>query len=128
MNKKFLYALWGGLFAICAGLGFVQEPVPALKVLMVMLSIGFFVPGFLLLKLSRNEALLVRNLAGLSLLVTLVLLICNFLSILGSEALGNVLHYMLIILSAPMVCCGAWGLSLFLWACLLFTAQKKLKN
>ena len=61
-------------------------------------------------------------------LLTLVLLVCNFLSVLGSEALGNVLHYMLIILSTPMVCCGAWGLSLFLWACLLFTAQKQLKN
>ena len=128
MNKKYLYALWGGLFAVCAGLGFVREPVPALKLLMVMLSIGFFIPGFLLLRLGRNEALLVRNLAGLSLLVTLVLLICNFLSVLGSEALGNVLHHMLVILSTPMICLDAWGLSLFLWACLLFTAQKKLKN
>ena len=128
MNKKFLYALWGGLFACCGALGFVRELYGAVKVLTVLLSIGFFVPGFLLLNRDRGDTLLVRNLAALSLAVTLVLLVCNFLSVFGSETLGDVLYYMLVILSAPMVACGSWALSLFLWACLLFAALAKLKK
>ena len=128
MNKKLLYALWGGLFVCCAALGFVREPYGTVKVLTMLLSIGFFVPGFLLLSQGRSDVLLVRNLAALSLAVTLVLLVCNFLSVFGSEGLGDVLYYMLVILSAPMVACGSWVYSLFLWACLLFAAMAKLRK
>ena len=128
MNKKFWFALWGGLFVVCAGLGFVPEPAGFLKILMVLLSLGFFVPSFVLITLGSREAMLVRNLAALSLLGTLVLLVLNFLSVLGSRALGDILYYVLTIISAPMVCSGYWMLSLFLWACLMFAAQAKLKK
>ena len=128
MNKKLLYSLWAGLFVLCAGLGFIPEPGGFLKFLMVLASIAFFVPGFLLLRLGRREAMLVRNLAVLSLAGTLVLLICNFLSVLGSQTLGDVLYYMLVILSSPMVACGSWAYSLFLWACLMFAAIARLKK
>ncbi|MBQ7800928.1 MAG: hypothetical protein IJ375_01230 [Oscillospiraceae bacterium] len=133
MNKKILFALWGGLFALCAGLGFIPEPTGFLKFLLAALSVGFFVPGFLLLREcgktgDRHTLQLVRNLSALSLAVTLALLIANFLSVLGSETLGSILYYMLVIVSSPMVCGQYWVLSLFLWACLMIASGKALKK
>ena len=42
MNKKLSFTIWGVLFAVCAALGFVPQPEGALKVLMVILALGFF--------------------------------------------------------------------------------------
>lgn len=133
MKKSYLFALWGGLFTLCAALGFIPEPSGVLKLLMTLLSVAFFVPGALLLRLAhqqsdRNLALLVRNLAAASLALTAALIIANFLSALGSELLGNILYSILIIVSSPMVCSRYWALSLFLWACLMIGAMKILKT
>jgi hypothetical protein len=129
MRKNKLLALWGALFILCAALGFVPGPTGWGRGLLVLLSVGFFVPPVLLLRCAdRQTALLVRNLAGASLGLTLLLLIGNFLSVLGSEGLGNFLYAMLVIVSAPMVCGQIWVLSLFLWACLLMVSIKKLRK
>ena len=129
MNKKVLYTLWGVLFLLCAGLGFLPEPRGVVKGLMTALSVLFFLPPALLLyRADRNTACLIRNLSALSLGVTLVTLILNFVLAVGSEFLGNVLHYILVIVSAPMICSGYWVLSLFLWACLLMGSLKKLQK
>ena len=132
MKPKNLFALWGGLFVLCAALGFVNTASTALQVLMTVLSIAFFLPGALLLRLSketgnREIALLVRNLSAASLILTAVLMIANFLSALAPKLLGDILHSMLIVVSAPMICSGYWALSLFLWACLMIYAIKLLK-
>ena len=128
MNKKMLFTLWGVLFILCAGLGFIPAPTGALKGLMTALSVLFFLPPALLLwKADRETAMLIRNLSMLSLGVTLVTLIMNFVMAVSSEFLGNVLHYVLVIVSAPMICSGYWVLSLFLWACLLMVSLKKSK-
>ena len=125
MNKKVLFVLWGVLFILCAGLGFVPEPQGVLKIVMTALSVLFFLPPVLLLYRSdRNTVLLVRNLSLLSLGITLVTLILNFVLAVGSETLGNILHYILVVVSAPMVASGYWALSLFLWACLLMASLK----
>lgn len=133
MKKNTLFALWGGLFVLCAALGFVPTPKTALQILMTILSVAFFVPGALLLRLSaqtgdRNTTLLVRNFSAASLALTAVLIIANFLSVLGSARLGEILHGILVIVSSPMVCSGYWALSLFLWACLMVASIKILKN
>ena len=133
MKQNYLFALWGGLFALCAVLGFIPAPGSALQILMTLLSIVFFVPGALLLRLSfqsknRSIALLVRNLSFASLVLSAVLIIANFLSAFGSAFWGNVLYSILIIVSSPMVCSGYWALSLFLWACLMIAAMKILKS
>ena len=129
MNKKVLFALWGVLFILCAALGFLPEPQGALKILMTGLSVLFFLPPALLLYRSdRETALLVRNLSALSLGVTLVTLVLNFVLAVSSEILGTILHYVLVVVSAPMICSGYWVLSLFLWACLLMASMKKLKK
>ena len=133
MKKHYLFALWGGLFTLCAALGFIPAPGTALKILLTLLSVAFFIPGALLLYLSaknsdRELAKLVRNLAAASLALTLILIIVNFFSVLGSEVLGNILYSVLVIVSAPMVCSGYWTLSLFLWACLMVGAIQILRQ
>lgn len=133
MNKKFLAALWAGLFIVCAGLGFIPEPEESLKSLLTLLSLLFFLPPALLLyDAGRNRdaaALqLIRNLSAISLTLTMVLLILNFLTVLSSEGLGQILHYVLIIVSCPMICSGHWAMSLFLWACLLTASLRQLKK
>jgi len=133
MKKTYLFALWGFLFIICAGLGFIPEPAGAVRVLLTLVSIGFFVPPTVLLYRAKQEKdthtlQLIRNLSALSLLVTVITLIGNFLSALSSEFLGNLLHAVLVVVSSPMICCGYWALSLFLWACLLMVSLQMLKK
>ena len=128
MKNNHLFALWACLFIICAGLGFIPEPAGVVRVFLTMLSLLFFVPPAVLLhRGDRNTVLLIRNLSALSLAVTAVTLVCNFLSALGSALLGDVLYTVLVIVSSPMVCCGYWALSLFLWACLLMASLQKRK-
>ena len=133
MKKNGLLLLWGGLFVLCAGLGFLPEPEGAAAALLTVLSVLFFVPPALLLYQADKDAdthtiVLIRNLSMLSLILTAVVLILNFLSATGGEFVGNVLHYLLVIVSAPMICSGYWALSLFLWACLLTVSRKLLKK
>lgn len=129
MNQKMLFALWGGLFIVCAGLGFIPEPAGAIRVLLTVLSLVFFLPPFALIRSgSRDTVKLVAHFSALSLGLTLLLLILNFLCAFGSQLLGDVMHFVLVILSAPMIASGYWVLSLFLWACLLLLALKKLRE
>ena len=129
MNKKVLFVLWGVLFILCAGLGFIPEPTGTLKGLMTAAAVLFFLPPIALLhRGSRDTARLIRNLSALSLGITLVTLVLNFIFAVSSEKLGNVLHIVLTIVSAPMLASGYWVLSLFLWACLLMVSLKILKK
>ena len=133
MNLKTLFALWGGLFIVCAGLGFIPESTGPVRVILTAASLAFFVPPALILRRAvkgRDMAVLklVRNLSALSLGLTLLALILNLLSALGSATLGNVLYGILIVVSSPMVCSGFWALSLFLWACLLLASRQLIKR
>ena len=124
MKKKSLFALWGGLFLVCGGLGFVPEPAGVVRGLLTVLSILFFLPPAVLVYQGRKDGdghllALIRNLSALSLGLTALLLILNFLTAFRSEVLGNILHAVLVVVSSPMICSGYWVLSLFLWACLL---------
>ena len=130
MYKKLLLILWAGLFILCAALGFIPEPEGAAAAAMTAVSVLFFLPPTLLLYKFRDlvTVKLVRNLSALSLGFTLVLLILNFLTVLRSEYLGQVLHYVLVIVSSPMICSGHWALSLFLWACLLMASLRQCRR
>ena len=133
MKPSILYPLWGGMFILCAGLGFIPEPEGALAGLLTALSVLFFLPPALLLygaskQKNRAAIQLVRNLSLLSLGLTLALLVANFSLALRSETLGTILHYSLVIVSAPMVTSQHWALTLFLWACLLMASMKELRK
>ena len=129
MRSQFLYALWGALFILCAGLGFIPEPAGVLRVLLTGLSILFFLPPAVLVWKGRREkdrmALsLVRNLSIASLSLSVLLIIANFLTVFRSELLGDILHGVLVVVSSPMICSGHWAMSLFFWACLLISSAR----
>ncbi len=133
MNQRFLFPLWGALFILCAALGFIPEPAGFSRFLLTALAVLFFLPPALLLYQASRDGntyvlMLLRNLSALSLALTLALLVLNFLTVLRSEFLGNLLYYLLIIVSSPMACSGYWALTLFLWACLLMGSLKGLKK
>ena len=130
MKNQFLYALWGALFILCAGLGFIPEPAGALSVLLTGLSILFFLPPAVLVWKGRREKdrqglMLVRNLSIVSLGLSATLIIANFLVAFRSELLGDILHGVLVVVSSPMICSGHWAMSLFFWACLLVASWVK---
>lgn len=129
MKNQFLYALWGALFILCAGLGFIPEPAGALSVLLTGLSILFFLPPAVLVWKGRREKdrqglMLVRNLSIVSLGLSATLIIANFLVAFRSELLGDMLHGVLVVVSSPMICSGHWAMSLFFWACLLIASAR----
>ena len=131
MRKTGLLAAWGGLFVICAGLGFLPEPQGALRGLLIALAVGFFLPGALLLWQGRRQKdddaiRLVRNLSALSLGLTLALLVANVASVLAPETVGDLLHGALGVVSVPMFCGQVWVMSLFFWACLLICSLRLL--
>ena len=130
MKNRILYVLWGALFILCAALGFIPEPAGAGRLLLTLASLLFFLPPAMLIRSarkagSRSQLALMRNLSALSLGLTAVLLILNFLTAFRSETLGNILHAVLVIVSSPMICSGHWARSLFLWASLLIASLKK---
>lgn len=132
MKNSALYYIWGGLAVLCALLGLIPTPSGALAVVMTMLSVGFFVPPAWLLidayKTGCQKTLkTLRLISIISLGATLLLFVANILAVLAPEALGNVLYFLLAILSVPMVCSGHYVLSLFLWACILICSLPKKK-
>lgn len=125
MKKTILWCSWVFFYAICAGLGYITDPADSQKPALLILALLFFVPGAILLidalrAKDQKTLLRLRWISGLSLALTLVLLVANVMSALSSEAVGNVLYELLIFVSVPMICSQQWLLSLFLWACLLF--------
>lgn len=133
MKKIVLYLVWLVLYAICAGLGFVEDPQGLQKVALLIMALIFFVPGALLLadafkQKDKRSLRLLRWISIASLGLTLIFLVANVASALGSAALGDALYEILIFVSVPMICSRQWFLSMFLWASLLcatFLGQKK---
>ena len=133
MIRKLLFALWAVLFSLCAGLGFIPEPEGLMAAVLTGISILSFLPPWILLYRAEKsgsaaDILLIRNLSALSLGMTLAALITNFFTAFASETIGQILYYILIIVSSPMVCSGHWATSLFLWACLLMVSMKQLRR
>ena len=133
MSNTVLYVLWGALYVLCAGLGFVADPGKGLRFLMTALSVALFIPPMVLSHRSaetgdRRTLQLVRNLSFAWLAAASVLLVCNFLSVLASQWVGDILYGLLIMVASPMVAGGYWVLTIFLWAWLFWDARNKLKK
>ena len=124
MKNTVLYILWAILYVMCAIVSLAPLPGTAGAVFSALLSFVFFLPGAILVyrgvrQKSRKLLRTVRLISVCSLGLTFALLVSSFLSVLGSETLGNVLHVLLTLVSVPMISSGYWVISLFLWACLL---------
>lgn len=134
MKKWILYGIWGCLYIVCAALGYaVTDPTQLQTFALLVLSLLFFAPPALLLADAyRHEQqktrLTLRWISGISLALTLILLIANVASALGRAALGNALYEILILVSVPMICSQRWFLSIFLWACVFFATLLRKKK
>lgn len=132
MKKSVLYGLWAALYCLCVGLGFVEHAAGFGKFLLVVLGIVFFLPPFILAhragqEKDRKTLKILRLFSIVVLCMALLLLVLNLLSVNFSSQAGLVLHVLLVMFTAPMVCIRYWMLGLFLWACLLIVTGKKLK-
>ena len=124
VKELILYAVWACLYILCVGLGTVEEVEGFGKVLFVMTAVIFFLPGGWILWLGvqekNNKMLLrVRVISLCSLILTVVVFAANVIAVSASSEVGNTLHDLLNLVSAPMFCSQYWILSLFLWSCLL---------
>ena len=128
MTYSVLYTAWGALFALTAVLGFVPVAEGWAGILTAV-ACAFFLPPWAILWKSvksgkSGHIRLVRWLSIASVFSTVIMLVLNILSVLWSEVLGDILYAVLVMVSSPMVCCGGYAVSIFLWACLLITGIK----
>lgn len=121
-----LYRIWAGLFALTAVLGLCFPDVEhaAGRFALQAVTVCFFFPPWLILvKAKQSGALrhvkLLRYLSAASLGATLVFLCAGILSVRAPEALGNLLHILMTVICAPLVCSNYYVLPMFLWATLL---------
>ena len=132
-KTKKMWLAWGAMYLLCTGLSFIPQPSTGLSGLLLLLSLGFFVPPVMLsvygLK-EKNRKLLkiLRNVSLLSLSLTLLLIVLNFLTVEASAAWGTALYWLLILVSCPMVCAQVWVVGLFGWAVVLMASLNYLKK
>ena len=132
-NTKLLWIFWAAAYVVCAVCGFFPVASDALSGLFVLLSLGFFVPPALLIfgavqEKQRKNLRIIRNLSLISLGLTLLTIVLNFVSIQASAAWGLVLYWLLILVSTPMICSQVWVIGLFGWAMLLMTCLHYLRR
>lgn len=125
-HYKVLYLLWAVMFALTAALGFLFPSVsdPARRLPLQIAAAIFFLPPWAILTKARvsgekKHVTIVRCLALASIVLTCALLCLNILSVGMSEEMGNLLHTILTIVSAPLVCSNFYVMPLFLWGTLL---------
>ncbi len=124
MTRHTWYYVWLGLFLITAAMGFVPEQAGMERFLRLTLTVLFFLPPAVILKKgTKRDAKRIFVISASSLCLTVTTIVISVVSARGSEGLGNFLHALLVIVSAPMICGGVWVLSLFLWACLMFACR-----
>lgn len=132
-RKSKLYVAWGIMYVICTILGFINTNNSLLQAIFALVSMGFFLPGGILLyeavgEKDKKTICTVRYLSIASLSLTVLTLIGNVLTLPASEAVGDRMYGLLIVVSTPMISSQAWAISLFLWACLLMGSFIKKKK
>ena len=132
-NTKHLWIIWAVAYVICTVCAFFPVAPGALSGLFVLLSLGFFVPpAFLIYKAVEHKwpkiLRVIRNLSIISLSLTLVTILLNFMAFQAGREWGLALYWILLVVSAPMACSQVWVLGMFGWACLLMVCFKYLRK
>ena len=133
LDKYMLAAIWIGMFILCAVLGFLPPQTGGNKWLLAILAILFFLPPALLVYLgwTQKDGKLLKILQRISVIVvssTVTILVINLLSVAlilvmpekAALMVGDILYYLLIIVSTPMICGQFWGIGLIGWVVLLW--------
>lgn len=131
MKQKCIYLLWLFVYIICVGLGTLYEDILVLQIFQGLFAVLFFVPPVLLvlegLKDGQKKYLVqVRIISIVSLVLTLAFMIANIAAVYASEAVGNTLNQIYILVATPMHCLPYGFISIFLWACLLMLTFPRL--
>lgn len=131
MKQKYYWISWLCLYVVCLLAGFITNASGFGKVLLIIISLGFFVPGGLLLydalrRQNRKTLLRIRIISLSVLALTVLFFIANLLSVFSSDTVGTVLHYILAIVSVPLFAIQYWLAGLFLWSCLFIGTFLKL--
>ena len=125
MSRKGKLALaWGILYVVCTIFGFINTQNGLLQAIFALFSLGFFLPGGILLyeaveEKDRKTVRYIRRISIASLSLTVLTLIGNVLTLPAAEAVGDRMYGLLVVVSTPMISSQMWVISLFLWACLL---------
>ena len=127
MKKKSLWILWGCLYGLCVFLGFITPDSTAGSVVLTLVGLSSFIPGFLLLYRGYKEEdfLLLRRVRQISLFslgLTMLLIVVTILCVGAGNTVGVILNILLNIVSAPMFCLSFQSVSPFLWACMLMVS------
>ena len=108
MKKSIIYTGWGVLYCLCVGFSFIPNPQGAGKALLVMVSLLFFVPPFVLLFLAKKEnsrkslsVLRLLSICGLGL--ALIPLVLNFLWVDFSADTGRLLYVALVVFTVHLL-------------------------
>lgn len=133
LDKYMLAAIWIGMFILCTVLGFLPPQTGGNKWLLAILAILFFLPPALLVYLgwTQKDGKLLKILRRISVIVvssTVTILVINLLSVAlilvmpekAALMVGDILYYLLIIVSTPMICGQFWGIGLIGWVVLLW--------
>ena len=133
MKNQTLYILWGCGYILCAGLGFIPNPTGVAYGALFCLGLLFFVPPFILLyrAIRAKDQKLLRLLRGISmgsLIATFCAIIFNIASYSATAFMGDAMHALLVMVSVPMVCSQVWVVSMFCWACIMYTAWTHIKD
>ena len=131
MKQKCIYLLWLFVYIICVGLGTLYEDILVLQIFQGLFAVLFFVPPVLLvlegLKAGQKKYLVqIRVISIVSLALTLAFMIANIAAVYASEAVGNTLNQIYILVATPMHCLPYGFISIFLWACLLMLTFPRL--
>jgi len=133
MTNRRLGLIWFFYYFACITLAFLPNPEGALFGLCVLVGLGFFVPGGILLYRGakhRDGKLLtiLRNLSFSALVLSVTLLLLNFASVILPEGVGDFLYILLVLSAAPMICCRVWILALLAWSVMLTVSVHFLKK
>ena len=133
MKNRTLWILWLVLYVVCTLLSLITNPQGILYAALVLAGLAFFVPPIVLVlrafrEKNKKVLSLIRNISLASLVLTILLILMNFMTVDVSAAAGTVLYVLLILVSCPMVCTQVWVISLFGWAFLLMASITYLKQ
>ena len=133
MTNKRLGLICFFYYFACITLAFLPNPEGALYGLCVLVGLGFFIPGGILLyraakKRDKKLLTILRNVSFSVLVLTVTLLLLNFASVILPEGVGDFLYVLLVLAAAPMVCCRVWILAILAWSVILSISMHSLKK
>jgi len=131
MTKRNLYIAWAAMYVLCAGLGFIPNPRGTAYAILFIIALLFFIPPAILTWRAIQDGDMpelkrIRVICLVWLGLTLTMLALNFLSVSFTAAAGQFVYWLLILVSAPMICGQVWVVPIFLWGCLLSAAWQEI--